>query len=374
MKIFYIITIPWGWIKQRPHFLAEHLSTYAYVDVFYKKAFKVPKANLITPFPVNYPNLKLKQYIVVPFSRIPFFRKMKLEFVNRWLLSLQTPDLTKYDYVWITSPYIYKLLKRKIKEARVIYDCMDDLVEFGGDTMEESIRLKILQEEKALIQRADIVVCSAEYLRHKILSRAGMLNKKAIVVNNAIEMPEYKTIDNIDYSEVEDKINILSKISNNHIYIGTISSWFDFDTIIYAVNNNTTLHFTLIGPSSVSIPKHDRIHYLGTVERKYIFRIMSFATSLIMPFKVNELIKSVNPVKLYEYIYTGKPVIASRYGETEKFKDYVSLYSSSEEFLSIINKIDITEFDEAYQYSCIEFVKKNTWKERCLQIMDYLQK
>ena len=94
------------------------------------------------------------------------------------------------------------------------------------------------------------------------------------------------------------------------MYVGTISEWFDFDLLISILDEYKTINAVLIGPSDVKIPKHDRIHYLGTVERKYIFNIMSHAWVLVMPFLINELVKSVNPVKLYEYIYMGKPIIA----------------------------------------------------------------
>ena len=39
-KILYLMHVPWGWIKQRPHFIAENLSKYYKVNVFYKKAYK----------------------------------------------------------------------------------------------------------------------------------------------------------------------------------------------------------------------------------------------------------------------------------------------------------------------------------------------
>ena len=47
-KILYLMNIPWGWVKQRPHFIAEYLSKDFIVDVYYKKPTKVSKKNLLT--------------------------------------------------------------------------------------------------------------------------------------------------------------------------------------------------------------------------------------------------------------------------------------------------------------------------------------
>lgn len=46
-KILYIMHVPWGWIKQRPHFFAEYLNKDFDVDVVYKKPLKVSNRNLI---------------------------------------------------------------------------------------------------------------------------------------------------------------------------------------------------------------------------------------------------------------------------------------------------------------------------------------
>ena len=93
-----------------------------------------------------------------------------------------------------------------------------------------------------------------------------------------------------------------------------------------------------------------------------------------MPFKVNELIKSVNPVKLYEYIFTGKPIVAPLYGETVKFGPFVKLYDSTSKFLDIIEGIrENTQMQESLN-ECRKYVEANTWKERYAQIKDIIDK
>ena len=104
-----------------------------------------------------------------------------------------------------------------------------------------------------------------------------------------------------------------------------------------------------------------------------VFGIMKGADILLMPFKVTPLIKSVNPVKLYEYIYSGKPSLAPLYGESEKFSDYVYLYNSKEEFISIVNEILSQEWiHKKSPEECKLFASRNTWACRVEEILKVL--
>ena len=115
---------------------------------------------------------------------------------------------------------------------------------------------------------------------------------------------------------------------------------------------------------ATSIPNHPRIVALGPIDRNYIFAFMEKAKALIMPFMVNELIESVNPVKLYEYIYSGKPSLASYYSETDKFKDYVCLYRDYDELKKYAKDIVDNSLAVRSNHDIDTFIKQNTWAER----------
>ena len=86
---------------------------------------------------------------------------------------------------------------------------------------------------------------------------------------------------------------------------------------------------------------------------------------------VTELVKSVNPVKLYEYIYSGVPVISVKYGETEKFSDYIYLYTTTEEFLGLIDLVKQNKLKPKKPLGeSVEFAKANTWQMRVKEIIN----
>lgn len=370
-KVFYVANVPWGWIKQRPQFLAEYLSEHMFVDVYYKKSLRATKKILKNSAVTNYNNLKICSYITLPFKNIPILRRIPLEWINKLILRFQLPRLSEYDYVWFTSPSQYGLLKSFVSNNQtVIYDCMDDFAEFPEVKSIPYLVDRTIKQETELLNRCNFVFCSSDYLRNKVCLRSNYDSNRVVIVNNAIELPSVNNDAEVPHT-VSEIMNRLKQYKKTLLYIGTIEKWFDYDLMIKVLDQCKEYHLVLIGPSKYQIPKHDRVHHLGVVQHKDIFEIMREATVLVMPFIVNELIKAVNPVKLYEYIYSGRPVIAAKYGETLKFEDYVFLYESESDFVKYITDLDLSHYDD-YNKESLEFVQNNTWKARVNHILEHL--
>ncbi|MGN0728894.1 hypothetical protein [Treponema sp.] len=160
------------------------------------------------------------------------------------------------------------------------------------------------------------------------------------------------------------------------VYIGTITEWFDFEMLEKIDSTKYEFHlFGSIYNIEQSFPANFFIH--GTVQREKIFSIMQAADILIMPFHVTELIKSVNPVKLYEYIYSCKPIITVKYGESEKFSDFVYLYENSDvnNFYTCIDEIIMNKMAAKNSIdNCKQFVENNTWNKRAKDILAFITK
>ena len=357
MKILYLMHVDWNWIKQRPHFIAEYLAKNGYeVDVYYKpysKKFYVEN---------NTELVSLK-----PIKQIKGQRFSIIQKINFWLYKNSVKRIVKnnsYDYVYITHPSMFV----KDLKSKLIYDCMDDNAAFSTS---DKKRNDMIQREKELIQQSEIVLFSSDYLSQTVINRIGFSPKKYRIINNAINLSSNQ-IKNIcsEKKGWQDSDKIILT------YIGTISDWFDVELLrkVQKDYSEKKIIFKLYGPVDTKAD-FSGFDLMGSVKHEKIFEIMEESDVLIMPFVLNDLIKSVNPVKLYEYIYSGKPVIATKYGETLKFSDYVYLYNSNdcESFISCLNDIQNNQlrskrsFEEAQ-----EFVRNNTWENRVCQIIDML--
>ena len=136
--------------------------------------------------------------------------------------------------------------------------------------------------------------CTSNYLKDTILERAG-IQREVIISHNGIKIPQQIDVTSIP-EDISKIITLIKSKPLSLLYIGAISEWFDFGLILKALDEDEDMNVFLVGPVKTKIPEHKRLHVLGTVERTYIFELMKVSSALTMPFVVNDLIKSVNPI------------------------------------------------------------------------------
>lgn len=376
-RMLYVMHICWGWIKQRPQFLAEGLAAHFDVDLYYRKSNHTGKG--LNPC-FERQNLRVKGFRNLPIERLSFVPYHTFSWVNTMLWDIKNVDLSRYDYIWLTDPMLFPLVLNQTHRAKLVYDCMDDSLSFPYVTKYPQLKEEVRYNEEQLLQMADYVFCSADSLREKLTQRYH-LQRNCYVINNAIaeitpHLPEKNEGKKSSQKGLYAHNEEISLPENSFVYIGTVSEWFDFKLILETLERYRDIHVVLYGPVRMSNPpRHPRLWYQGTIAHDKTSGVMRSATALIMPFKLNELVLSVNPVKLYEYICSGKPIAAVRYGETEKFGNYVSLYASREEFFSFVEATleGKNRHNEATIRKMTNFARLNTWNKRVDAITNILQ-
>jgi teichuronic acid biosynthesis glycosyltransferase TuaH len=362
-NLLYLLHVNWGWIKQRPHFLAEFLSYHFFVQVCFSKQYK--KLNIIRN--IHDTNLTLKELFKLPwFSQ---FEKLNSQIRKYQILKF----IHDYDIIWVTHPYYFPDIDGVLTpNQRLVYDCMDDHINFPEIIANKALREKLHRYEKGLVKKSDIVFCSSQYLKDTLENRYSV-NDNIFVINNAISPYLLNSKNSLDWSDDRFKTYF-----NSHfirlVYIGTVSQWIDFDIILASLEKYKEIAYFFFGPYDGKLPEHDRIYYMGPVEHNCLYDIMQHANALIMPFQINELIKSVNPVKIYEYILGCKPSLIASYGESDIFGDFVYLYKSFDDYSNFIerlinNNLSLKQPREAYE----KFAQENTWKQRTDEIIKLLK-
>lgn len=367
MKILYISHITWGWIKQRPQFIAEQLAKENQVDVYYRCILN-RKLSYMNRNNCTVGNLRLFPYINLPLYRFFKFLPVNcLEKINKWLWDFNKIDYSQYDLIYLCDSLPYEKIKGKVNPNKILYDCMDDKQAFPQMACYPRYKKYCFDIEKELIKNAGIVTCTADYLRNTLITRFG-IQRDFWIINNAI------SVNLFSQKEICDEINLPE---NSFTYIGTIAEWFDFELIISVLNKVEDINFVIFGPYG-NIPekyKHPRLIFKGPITHDKVLAAMKSSTGLVMPFIVNDLIRSVNPVKLYEYIYAGKPIAAVRYEETEKFKDFVYLYSTEIEFINFVEETKVCKgcYSKERQNEMKKFASENTWEARIKQIINLIK-
>jgi len=360
-KIAYIMHIPYEWAKQRPQFIAEELSSYFELSIGTIESFK--KANLrkeVIPFR----HVRSK---VIPLSH----KSAILRKVNNYLVGRQLKELIdSHEVIWLTHPSLWRPIQPYLSKKHIlVYDCMDNAIEFPREKDNLTLQAETKENEFELFSRANVSFFSSYTLMKTLSIRYNLKGKNWHILNNGISDSMVERYAFEKTSRTIAKKGIETKL----VYLGTISSWFDFELILNSLVKYPALEVHLYGPKEVDIPPVDRLFFHGPVPHNQVFTILQNADCLIMPFKITPLIESVNPVKLYEYIASGKPALAPYYYESSQFEDFVHLYKTTEEWDLLLHKL-ITKGLHAKKdkETTISFCKKNTWKKRATSAKDIL--
>ncbi len=354
-KILYLMHVDWHWIKQRPHFLAEGLSQNYEVDVRYVPAKKNIRKNL----PNNKSTaLKLKTLIKVPFSGRSMFVRRFQKYINGAACGLATCDI-----VWICAPEIlYSINIDEAKSKIVIYDCMDDMIE---SNVIHRCRKELMAMEQEIIQRADIIFVSSDSLYNKMLAR-GANKKQLMTIYNATSLSSLRAKSGGAARE-KDFFTIT--------YFGTITHWIDVEMIHRLLNDYDlkNLRVKMIGPSEVALPIHERLIHVGPVSHEDLSSHVTDNDLFILPFILNSITISVDPVKFYEYIAFHGNIAARFYPEIERYSEFVNFYNDYEGLKEIILNL---RHDNSLKYShdvAEDFLAINSWDNRVTQIIERIK-
>ena len=99
-----------------------------------------------------------------------------------------------------------------------------------------------------------------------------------------------------------------------------MAHWLDLKLIAAAAKAKPDWSFVFVGPIGdlgAPVPRASNIHWLGRCRREEVPAFISGFDVGLIPFKESSLTKTVNPLKAYEYLAAGIPVVSTRLPELD---------------------------------------------------------
>jgi glycosyltransferase involved in cell wall biosynthesis len=215
----------------------------------------------------------------------------------------------------------------ELGETLKIYYCVDDFSEWPGMK-----RKSILDMEKDLLSKVDLFLATSK----KLLESKKPSTEQALLLPHGVDLDHFKqAYSGIEFSGQGD--------SPPHLgYVGVIDERLDFDLLLYLIHERPKWIWIFVGPV-MSCPRElrrsENCRFLPPVSYAELPNALRSLDGLLMPYKVNRLTETINPLKLREYLATGKPVVATQIPEIGMFSDLLSIASSKEEFVKRIEEI-----------------------------------
>lgn len=205
---------------------------------------------------------------------------------------------------------------RSIPANFVVYDCMDHHAGFSTHTRD------VGRHENALIESSDLVVVTSEWLRNH---HSG---HDPEVIRNAAEIERFLPL----ADSVRERVEKQPVVG----YVGTIAEWFDLRLIVQSARKFQGWKFVLVGSTAgCDTSEADRLpNIVFEGERPYseVGEYLKSFDVCVIPFKLTDLIKATNPVKAYEYLAAGKPVVSVELPELKVMSGLVHLASDEDDW------------------------------------------
>lgn len=163
-------------------------------------------------------------------------------------------------------------------------------------------------------------------------------------------------------------------------YVGTIQEdRFDVDLLAYLAQANPAKSFVLVGPVWPGLAKVveqrlkplPNVHFLGRRSSRDIAAYFKEFNVGIMPHLQNEFNRHTNPMKLYEYLAAGQPIVATPSPGLEEFKGIVRFASTPEAFNQELLQA-LAENEPAAASSRRALAQQHSWSKRVEVMFDKL--
>jgi glycosyltransferase involved in cell wall biosynthesis len=272
----------------------------------------------------------------------------------------------------LETPYVYTLTWNsgyvsRFKAPQVIYDYVDDVNVFYGNHEE------IVANHKQMTQEAQFVLATAVKLYEEVAS----LRQDVILSPNGVDLNHF-AMNGQPVVPSDDLSLILERKQPIIGYYGALARWFDYELVKQLSALRPDYSFVLIGPDYdgtlkpaglLDIPN---VFWLGVKNYQDLPAYLHFFDVATIPFLVNDITHAVSPLKLFEYMAGGKPIVVTPMRETMRYPG-ILIGRTPEEFASQLDKALELRNDPDYISAIRNVALQNTWDTRARDLIDRIQ-
>lgn len=273
-------------------------------------------------------------------------------------------DFKRIDYYYLTdkkvSPILQELLfRRKVKEVlkeedfdvhlnystlisgyvaakrvKTVYDLADDL----GAMIKESPQIPRLMRPfggilgdlmvRRNIEKAEKVTVTTDMLKIAYSIPDG----KCEVISNGVDTNLFR-----NYGNAKEELGLDGFIIG---YVGVLREWVDLEPVFGALKDlDAEIKMVVVGKEggfneNVRLAKKcgvsDRVTFMGMVSYSQVPKYISAIDVCLIPFKKSQISESALPLKLFEYMACGKPVISTELPGIKNVAGEKVMYATNE--------------------------------------------
>jgi glycosyltransferase involved in cell wall biosynthesis len=264
--------------------------------------------------------------------------------------------------IWAGTPSPAVVAALDLLPSRLlVYDCLDAVAAFrpGSSAVESA--------EAALAERADVVLATSPALE----ARMRRHNARTVLVPNAADYDHFSR--RVASREIPADLRGLPRPVIG--YVGEVAAWFDTDLVLRLARRHPAWSIVLVGPATAEA-RHalagTNVHLLGRRPYPELPRYLAGFDCCLIPFRASPLTAAVSPVKLYEYLAAGKPIVSTPLPSVLPFAREV-LVAADERFLEAVEEAVANRHDAVAAEARRRCARAHTWDHRVARILEALE-
>ena len=320
---------------------------------------RMPDTQRLAAFsPPDHPNITVTRPLKLFPNTLTTGRLLNEAMIRRHVASM-THELGLRDPILWLNPHTAVHMAGRMAESAVIYDITDDWI-----SLTQSCRMKKLTaaQDLALCRRADaVIVCSPHLYKLK-----SSLTQNLHLIPNGVNLDHYQGI--LDSAGPVPRgadqwtrpvLGYTGTIHPDRVDVGLVES-------VAARMPDATV--VLVGPNHLPAATMARLRMLpnlvlvGAVPYQEIPNYMRAFDICITPHLITPFTESLNPIKLWEYLASGKPIVSTDVAGFRDFPHLVRITDGPDQFAAAARSAICEESGRAQ--ARIEEAARHRWVSR----------
>ncbi len=223
--------------------------------------------------------------------------------------------------------------------------------------------------ESVISSKYDLVFTTSTALQQKFLTQTT----NSFCLPNAADTKLFST----KTDHVPDELKEVDKPIA--IYTGHADWRMDIDMMVDVISKSPGILFLFVGPVSMPeerlslLESYPNVLFAGTRHLKDLPAYLYRSACAIIPYKRNELTRSIYPLKINEYLAAGVPVVSTSFSaDIAQFSDIIALADTADDFREKIEENIRTNTPEKSTLR-VQRASQNTWPKRAEQFWELIE-
>ncbi|MBQ7566219.1 MAG: glycosyltransferase [Oscillospiraceae bacterium] len=302
---------------------------------------------------------------VLPFfSKYRFINRINQRRIARYVEKRMKQHGFEKPILWVYSPVTCDCVDR-IAHSALIYDCVDRHSAYGG-LMDPAV---VDGMEEELARKSDHVFATAAGLAERLQA----FNEHTAFIPNGANFERFVQAAD-DLPCPDDMADIPQPRFG---FVGALQPCIEYGFLQYAAKQRPDWHFVLIGGEKpgadlLDLRELPNVHFLGMRKNEDLPSYISNFSACLNLFASGDLSKDVSPLKFYEYLATGKPIVSTpQPDQVMQFASLIHVADSKESFVAAC-EASLADTIDARKQARIAEGEKSSWDSRVAQMCEIL--